>query len=198
MQSAINAASAGATIRICPGTYQRSGVQSVAEIRKNLTLIGAGTSAPGVYLTVLDGGNVPSYDPVVEINGDITVALRGLEVTRGKSTGVLGGGIDINDATVTLTELLISNNVASSSNGYGGGMYNALGVLTLNRCEVKGNTAANRGGGIYSNGTLTLNATTVTENVAGSSGGGIYANSVTLNDSLVTNNQPDNCAGAGC
>lgn len=80
VQAAITAASAGATIVICPGTYATS-----ATIAKNLTLLGAGMGADPSTDTILDGDQTAT---VLSVTGGVTVTVRALTVTRGKAANV--------------------------------------------------------------------------------------------------------------
>ncbi len=86
IQSAVNAASAGDTIRISPGTF----VEQVT-IDKDLTLIGSGVDA-----TIIRGPAVLSPDSfgktsIVEINGGAIVRISSLTVS-GPGSGSCGNG----------------------------------------------------------------------------------------------------------
>jgi predicted outer membrane repeat protein len=102
---------------------------------------------------------------------------------------LLGKQID-----VTFSDLTIRNGFAPDLPG--GGIYTQGASLTLNRCVVQGNAAAN-GGGVYSiSDAVTLNHSRVSDNVAAGSGGGIFAlSSVTLNRSRVKDNRADEDGG---
>ena len=75
----------------------------------------------------------------------------------------LGGGGLANYGTATLTGCTISDNYASSYNGYyngisgfGGGVFNSgTANLTLTGCTVSGNSAGGSGGGVFNSGTPT-------------------------------------------
>lgn len=94
----------------------------------------------------------------------------------------------------------VSSNI---STGDGGGIQNAVGIVTLMNVTVSGNTASNRGGGIYNTytgGTVTLTNVTVSANSA-ASGGGIWngtrsfpAALINLSNSIVANQT----SGADC
>jgi hypothetical protein len=97
----------------------------------------------------------------------------------------------------SLTQCSFSVNSASSS-GYGGGIYNRGGTLTLYNSIISNNLATagmlSLGGGIYNQGgTLTLYSSTISDNSINSyygAGAGIYneAGLVTLNNSTLSNN----------
>jgi hypothetical protein len=116
----------------------------------------------------------------------------------------LGGGI-LNAAfngvfgIARLTDSDVSGNSAAS----GGGIAN-VGPMTLTRSNVTGNNSTGDGGGIFNLtdrapaakpiAALTLTDSDVTDNHAGGDGGGIFnqtGNKVTLNQSTVTGNTPD-------
>jgi hypothetical protein len=192
LRAAIAAASSDDTIRICAGTYGRTGTAAVVEIGgKNLHLIGAGTESGG---TILDGEDVASGETVVRIHSGANVQLENLSVT-----GANGRSGILNQSTLTLTGVLVTGNRATAS---GGGIFNQ-GPLTLNAGTLitDNEAVSNNGGGIFNNGgvPLTLNAgAAVTKNRAGF-GGGIQNTGddhVTLNvDSVVCDNVPNDCVG---
>lgn len=220
VQAAIEAAPAGYTLGICPGTYGRTGNDTIATIKKSLTLIGAGQGAGG---TILDGG-APSGNPIVTILDAPLAELRDLTVRGGQAEpdgfgagifvgrtkavltrvtvtdnhGKRGGGIHVNDlsAELTLTNCTVS---FSSAIDEGGGIYNEGGKVTLNETTVT-NCTAHRGGGMYTNnGTLILNGATVTLNEAITSAGGIFNAGAVIADAEtdVSGNINGNCVDQG-
>lgn len=186
LQDAVNAATDGATIQICPGTYP-----TTAEIiAKDLTVIGAGVGADG---TILDGQGLGSVLDVA----DARVTILDLSV-RGGAAGV-GAGINSDQATVTLEGVHIAGNHASTR---GGGIGVIQGQMTLVSCRLLGNSAPNGGGiaNIISRMTLT-GGSIVTGNTASDSGsaGGIenaFGGVVEILDgSRVSGNTPVDCTG---
>jgi hypothetical protein len=103
---------------------------------------------------------------------------------------VQGAGI-INDSDLTLTNVLLRDNLAmaNGTSGFaqGGGIWNGsifggpTPTLALNHSDVLGNT-------VSGSPEVTLQ------------GGGIFTvgSPLTLTDSLVAHNTPDQCAGASC
>jgi hypothetical protein len=79
----------------------------------------------------------------------------------------VGGGIDCENSTLSLTNCTVNANQANGTNAYGGGIYARNSPVTLQSCTVNGNKAngsvVGEGGGIYSfdNSVLTLLATKV-------------------------------------
>jgi hypothetical protein len=212
VQEAIDAAVAGATIAICPGTYVERLIVS-----KDLTLIGAG-DGDGPGNTVIQGSGLGS---VIQANLS-HIVLQNLRVTGG---GGDGAGIFSESATLELVGCTVTGNLAPGA--FGGGIQNT-GTLTLTGCVVRGNTGGG-GGGIWNTGNGTLNlidseisgntaefggginnragatvvfdaASRVTGNTATEDGGGIYnfaGGTLTLVSSAnVSGNDPNNCGGA--
>lgn len=93
------------------------------------------------------------------------VTLNDLTLTGGR-VGVGGGLLNCN--IVTLNRCTVEGNTA----GYhSGGLFNALGTMTLIDCTIVGNSALSHGGGIRSDGDLTMVRCLVVGNSARSSGG---------------------------
>ncbi|MFN0109640.1 MAG: FG-GAP-like repeat-containing protein [Blastocatellia bacterium] len=109
----------------------------------------------------------------------------------------------------TISGLTISNGDVAATGGYGGGIYNYGGSLTLNNCvltgnkareggafytsslpgtlmtitncAITGNTADVLGGGIsYDSGQMTITGSTISGNIAHQTGGGVAATSTAL------------------
>jgi parallel beta-helix repeat protein len=190
-------------------------------LRSNVTDNGdLGIAAGGVFLddsTVSGngrGGIASGFNGDVEISGstvsgnhgpgiqlfDASLTLTNSSVS-GNTTSDSGGGIFAFESVGTLTNSTVTGNTAGQN---GGGMYMAPGEFTLNNSTVSGNTAGQNGGGIYltaANSGLTLTDSTISGNTA-TSGGGIFndGGSVTLTGTnSFFDNVPDDCVGvAGC
>jgi hypothetical protein len=181
IQDAINAASSGATIEVCAGTYNED-----LFIDKDLTIIGAGQGADPSSNTIVDGTGTTR---VVRVEGtDVLVAMQDLRITGGAGH-CCGTGLD-SDADVTLTNVTITGNTADGS---GGGLFNNPDrTMTLINCTVTDNSSTDIGGGITNQGILVLTNTDVTDNDADGDGGGIFNDfgaTATLDaDSSVTGN----------
>lgn len=136
-------------------------------------------------------------DSVVTITGSdtevtVTSSAEGKGVITGGNNPSNGGGFSIQDATVSLHNLSITENKAiGDGGGYtgGGGIYTKDANLTLDNVHVYENTAdleeheAADGGGILSlGGTLTIKNNSVIENnTAIDDGGGICASNTLVN-----------------
>ncbi|HEY2012585.1 MAG TPA: choice-of-anchor Q domain-containing protein [Bryobacteraceae bacterium] len=121
---------------------------------------------------LLNGGaGAPSY------------TLTGLNITNNDVTlagNPLGGGIDNEGGTVTITGSTISNNTATFR---GGGIQNqGFGSMTITNSTIAGNTAgvAGIGGGIRTLVNLTLSSVTVFGNSA-NAGGNVSVSAATTN-----------------
>jgi hypothetical protein len=136
------------------------------------------------------------------INNNTTTAPGGIARGGGMSIGV--------SVNVTMAGNLLTNNTASAPDGFalGGGLRNN-GTLDMTTTAVTGNTASAPrgtalGGGIYNefDGTATLTTSAVVGNRAtggSAAGGGIFNDGgpVTLNNTVVLGNIPDNCQPPG-
>lgn len=185
VQNAINAATPGATITLCPGRF------GPITIDKNLTLIGAGAGESPAANTILDARQ---NGTTVIVDTGATVTLQNIRITGGQSPGSdLGGGVR-NEGTLTLANCVVTDNTGV----FGGGISNrqTTSVLFLDSTFVLDNDAV-KGGGISNNGTATLsNGSAVQNNQASEDGGGIRTlNTLTLNNSSVAGNTADGDGG---
>jgi hypothetical protein len=221
VQAAIDAATTGATLTLCAGTFTET-----IEIAKNLTLVGMGDGA-GPGNSILDGAGAGT---VVFIGEGSTVTLQKLRITGGNSDD--GGGIrnvgklDLTGCTVTgntatstgggifnlaTMELINSTVSGNSADGFGGGIGNSVATMKLINSTVGGNTAIEGGGIDNFDGTLELIDSSLTANSAGSAAGGIRNEDGTVicsGGSTVSGNTvgnppvPSNCidvgGGTGC
>jgi CSLREA domain-containing protein len=135
-------------------------------IVKSLKINGPGMTT----LTIDDDGNASSVLEIDNISGlaSMNVAVAGLTLTGGDAD--FGGGIEIDDADVTITETKITGNRAS----WGGGIFIWPGTLTLIRTTIENNLAHDEGGGIYLRGSLVeIDQSTIKQNQA-PRGGAVY------------------------
>jgi predicted outer membrane repeat protein len=96
-----------------------------------------------------------------------------------------GAGI-VNHGHLTVMNAYIWGNTASNR---GGGIY-STGVLTMTNSTLQGNSAVT-GGGLINYGTATIMGSTLRENSASGSGGGIYNDStVTMSNSTLWTTPP--------
>mgnify|MGYP003217406347 CR=1 FL=1 len=179
LQAAIDAAENGETVVLAKDVTEN------ININKSITLDLKGKTLTGL-------GN----DSVVTITGaETNVTITSSAEEKGKITGgnnpSNGGGFSIQDATVNLHNLSITENKAiGDGGGYtgGGGIYTKDANLTLDNVHIYKNIAdldehdATDGGGILSiGGTLTIKNNSVIENnTAIDDGGGICASNTLI------------------
>jgi hypothetical protein len=120
------------------------------------------------------------------------VSISGLTLTNGSAD--TGGGVRDIDATLTLSRMVVTKNVASKG---GGGIAVSGGSLTVADSTVSGNT----GGGIYSvDASVSITGSTISGNATAESGGGVFVSgrgSLSLTDSTVSGNTAASGNGGG-
>jgi CSLREA domain-containing protein len=168
-----NALAGADQIILPPNTYLLTiGIELT--ITDSLTITGGGAST-----TIIDGNKSVRPGGVLVNSSGSTVNLSGVTVRNGGRTD--GGGIYNNLGTMTLTNSIVSGNIATD----GGAIFNS-GTLTLTNSTVSGNGAISIGGGIAKQGgTANLFNATITNNTIGfrsAFGGGVFnALSATFN-----------------
>ncbi len=186
------------------------------DILANMTINGY-----GIYDTFIDGNG---SDRVFDVQGGhaTSVTINTLTIRHGNSGDSAGGGIR-NNANLTLNGVTVEDN---HSGDYGGGIFHKHGfppaspplegtlhpdapdailtgaVLTLTYCDIVGNTATKRGGGIANmeESEFLIQDSVVYNNTAGTDGGGIYNSSIKplrVIRSRVTHNTAETGSGGG-
>ncbi|MCQ2303272.1 MAG: T9SS type A sorting domain-containing protein [Bacteroidales bacterium] len=157
----------------------------------------------GIYVS---NGNVTINDATVSYNvaqtdhgggiyvtGSSTVTVSGSSTSiYQNTTGKSGGGIYMDNGTMTVSGGSIDSNTATNN---GGGIYMNNGTMTVSGGRIYLNTATINGGGIYmNNGTMTVSGGSIYSNTATQNGGGIYAaGTITVEDGTIN----ENTAAAG-
>ncbi len=151
-------------------------VSAPASVTLDRLLITGGNSIVG-------GGN--GLGGGVDNTGTLTLSSSTVQ----GNFGIDGDGL-YNGGTMMVTDSTITGNDARPSGGFGGGIYNDGGTLTVRRSSILQNTAG-AGAGIYNtDGTVTVANTRLSSNSAQANGGAITSNAGTLtvlNSSLSTN-----------
>ena len=151
---------------------------------------------PGSNLLTISGGGAVQ---VVSVAPDVTVALSGLTIAGGSASS--GGGIT-NAGNLTVTDLVITNNVASGS---GGGVDNS-GTIILNDTTVTRNQAlGGSGGGIDNTSSITIIGSTISDNlvlydnpsIQGNGGGIENGGTISITDSTISGNSVEEGIGGG-
>lgn len=176
---------------------------------RNLRIEGATGGDAGV---LIEGSSTVAIErcTITGNEGGGVVALSGATVTIDyftsidSNTGLLGGGVYCNNATVTSSGI-IEQNAASSS---GGGVFADAGCdlslepgawIEANQAQWGGGIYATGGASVSVDGRSALDGGLVVNNTATSQGGGIYANGVgtqvTLFNAHVSSNQAATAGG---
>jgi filamentous hemagglutinin family protein len=184
------------TINIANGPSGTATVQGATiSLNKaaNITLQGTGQTT-----TFLDGQNTRR---VMDISAG-TVAINGVTIRNGQTpiTGAVftrsGGGIRVQGGSTTVT---VSNSTLSgnTANNRGGGIYNYLNSRVNVSSSTLSSNSASFGGGIANRGILTVsNTSLLSGNTASSQGGGIFNNnSVTVSGSTLSGNSATSGGG---
>lgn len=157
---------------------------------------------PGSEKLAVDGGGLFQPFQVEQTTAPPTVDITSLTIQHGTdaATDSGGGAILITNATVTLSNCIINNNVAQN---FGGGVAidNDGQIVQFAGCTITGNSTSavdtGEGGGIFasSGSTVSLTDCSMTANLS-ASGGGIYAQTPTdVNDCSISGNTAN--AGMG-
>jgi len=157
-------------------------------VGSDITINGAGAAT-----TIIDGGDIDRVFHLPAITVAPALTLNNLTVRNGTAGGCTafdahGGGIRIDMGTVTLTNVVLSDNVAPDGNG--GGILNS-GTLTITQSTIGPNNSASvNGGGINNIGALRMVNSTVSGNTSEADGGGIASNTDTggLRNVTITGN----------
>jgi CSLREA domain-containing protein len=167
-------ASAGAdTIQLAAGLYllriagtgENGAATGDLDVADSLTIIGDGATN-----TMIDAGRL---DRVFDVLAPADVTINGVMIRNGDLgfQGVLGehGGGIRNGGTLSLNEVVVSDNIAGSvdlPSGIGGGIFN-VGTLNLTDVTVSSNSAYQTGGlANFQNGAVTLLNVTLSNNAA--------------------------------
>tara|TARA_R110002111_G_scaffold247140_1_gene309996 strand:+ start:270 stop:17531 length:17262 start_codon:yes stop_codon:yes gene_type:complete len=132
------------------------------DITDDLTIIGAGSDR-----TIIDADFL---DRIFHIFTGVNVSIRGVTLINGDVTRVEDGGAILNYGNLTLDDVEIRDSLANR----GGALFNN-GVVTITNSLLTQNIAITDGGAIFNNngGTVTVNLSTISNNNA-ENGGGIY------------------------
>ena len=180
IQSAVDAALDGDTIKITQGVYTSTGFQ-VVYINKAITVTGGYiinnwvSNYPITQPTVIDAENIPRRRGVyIDGTSMLTITLDGLTILNGYAENANGGGIYILSGTIILQDNRIANNTAPDHLRGGGGVSIAGGTISLHNNLFEENSCNSAGGGLLIEGGLvTLEGNVFQSNDSGSRGGGL-------------------------
>lgn len=153
IQSAIDAASSGATITICAGSYR----ERLTVSGKSLTLTGESATTTTIDLN--------SSGSALKLTSGASVTVSALKITKAKT-----GAINCKDSTLTVSGV----NFESNKGSYGGGVYGYNCTINISGSTFTSNSVSSRGGGVYADSsTGSISGNTFTTNKASSKGGGV-------------------------
>lgn len=181
IQSALDAAKPGDGIFVGNGVYQE-----LLTIKTSVSIRGVDPS-----VTVIDGGQ---SGPVISIQQGVGATISGFRVTGGRAAS--GAGVYNQGALFLSDALLEGNETTDPKAGFGGGLFNYGGSVTLSDVTIKGNKAEIGGGLLNAYGIASLVRTTVEGNAAAQFGGGIF-NGATARLNVDTLYLKDNDVGTG-
>jgi hypothetical protein len=190
IQAGIDAAAAGDTVLVAPGTYTGPSNRDLDFAGKNLVLRSSG----GPEATIIDCQT--QGRGFVFQNGETAASVvEGFTIQNGLANGTFGGAILIEGGAMpTIRECRFVSNHANT----GGAVYVEGSGAALTGCDLEGNTADNFGGGVYGQGAgLELSGCSFAENGA-AFGAGLYVNfasAVELSDCEFSHNVPQNLGG---
>ena len=145
---------------------------------------------------------------IIAAGGGLTIDGGGAEITLDQFAEERVFKVDYN-ATLTLDTLQVQSGHATGPDGYGGGIYNNNGNLTVRNSTIAYNKADLGGGGIYNTGRvgwIEVSNTTISSNSAGRGGGGIFNdntgefwawNTTIYGNSVYDNGVPGSPVGGG-
>ncbi len=209
---AVDASTTGANNTIdlnVAGTYKITLVGTPGETDNaagEFAIIPSGTNGSSLTIQNTSGGAVTvdgnDLNRVFDINpGNMpttpkfSVSMTGITITNGEATpgdaaGGTGGGIrDQGNVSLTLTNVTLSNNLATADGG-GVSMENIASTpwtLTLNNCTVTGNHAGDAGGGVETDGSgkIFINGGTISDNTCVNQGAGIWLDAILASNGTI-------------
>lgn len=144
----------------------------------------------------IDGGSEGAIIPpgrVITVTASVTtVNISNISIQNGHA-GQNGGGLYIASGQVTLTNVIVQNNMLAVQDG--AGIYLNAGGLTLDHVTLRNNSTGGTGGGLYSNGTLTMTESTVMSNTASIGGGFELHGPATLTNVTLNGNSASGSLG---
>ena len=183
----VDTAQAGGSLTVNVTDDDSDGICGVGHCSLREAITGANANADESTIAF----DIPGAGPhIIQLDGVLPVLRTIINISNlsGESITVRGEGAAdpyriffissgaVNDLPVSISNLIISNGYVTD--GFGGGIYNSFGALTLTDCTISGNTATNtsnngygnsNGGGIHSfGGSVNLNSCTLSGNVASS------------------------------
>jgi hypothetical protein len=162
IQAAVDAASAGETVQVAPGTYYEHII-----MKSGVVIHGAGAGDDPSIHSIIDGSGTDIV--ITAVNVDSAAKLEGFKITNG--LGSNAGGMYNENSSPAVTDCIFSGN---SVDGYGGGMRNTYSSPMVTNCMFSNNTATASGGGMRNdNSSPTVTSCTFSEDSVNGYGGGM-------------------------
>ncbi len=178
-------------------------------------------SGPGANVLAVNGNGANRVFSVLASSS--SVSISGLTITNGNAGFGVGGGINNDSASLTVSNCTISGSTAirgggifngtgqltvigstlTANSGVDGGAMGNVGVTIVNSSTFNGNFASDEGGGIRNDGQLTVDNSTFSGNSVNFAGGAIENfsdNTLIVTNSTITGNRADadgNGSGTG-
>lgn len=181
---AYSKALSGDTINVAAGTYTEASTVNMSSSIASITITGAGAGSTIWQAAASPGIGTHRH---FKVSAGMTVIVQNMTLRYGGETS--SGSINMQGGTLTLNNLVISDNQARDTDGAnpginGGAIAINAGTLTINNSAIINNSVTTtnsingNGGAIYAGGgTINLNNVTISGNSAKRGGGGIYSNS---------------------
>ncbi len=172
---------AGTYLLTIPGVNENNAATGDLDITGPLTISGAGAAT-----TIIDANGL---DRVLDIQAQGSLSLQGVTVRGGFVTGGSGGGINMLNGNLTVTDSVVTQN--SSNAGGGIAQLGSSPQIVINNSTINANTSVNGpGGGLFINAAnLQITDSVISGNAANDGGGLVfYFGSLTMTDSVVEGN----------
>ena len=203
-----NALAGPDTITLAAGTYtlaihgaaENGSATGDLDITSDLTITGAGSASTVVT------GDATWDDRIMQMVSFPTigaVSISGLTMKGGHTpAGENGGGLEGSAGTVTLNDLVFTDNTADLEGGGawvgGNTIAGGPGTVTLDGIAATNNTAGNVAGGLSVTGNGVLSRIAVSNNTSGRDGGGIHLSGTgTLTNFTVAGNHSGSPGSSG-
>jgi hypothetical protein len=221
LRGALEETANGDTVSIPAGTYTLNGSKGTADVRSNISIVGAGSGATTITASPA-GGLLEIEGAEVKLSG---ITFKGGTAGTGGAKGY-GGAIYNYESKLQISNSAFTGDTASGETtnasydegGYGGAIYSERGTLTISASSFSSNSAdggangsvyddGGYGGAIYSEqGTLTVTGCSFSGNTSdggskatgsgyddGAGGGAIYGEegTITITGSTFTSNSAE-------
>ena len=160
-------------------------------LNKDITIIGN-----GINNTIIDGNGTSR---IFYLFNQGVASINNISIQNGYTLGTNGAGIAVDDATIHLENVKITECEAADYT-LAGALYLGNTEATIKNCILSGNYAGGSGGAIYQiyGGSLSMMNTLISGNVTDQDGGGIYApypSNIELINVTISGNHAENNFG---